>query len=321
MQGDEHNGATGPIYRHRDLAIESFPRGEVSRLYIDLVANGLAQDILLPLLIARGKRDGPVFGLTAAVHGNELNGIRVIHDLIHNLDIRQLSGTVVAVAVVNVPGLYRHQREFVDGSDLNHLFPGRPDGDVARVYAHRIIDRIVNRFDYLVDLHTASFGRVNSLYVRADMTHAATATMAYLQRPQIIVHNPPTDPRIEARSISRRSEDSLPEQSMAMRTPSVPVAASTSSRKSGRLGSNVSAAPRWTSAFLRSPWRSATHRNSSRLMFDRRGSVSGPCLPQRACFPGDRSPRVRSRWCATTRAGCTPTGVGFSKYSRGPPNW
>lgn len=193
MQGDEHNGATGPIYRHRDLAIESFPRGEVSRLYIDLVANGLAQDILLPLLIARGKRDGPVFGLTAAVHGNELNGIRVIHDLIHNLDIRQLSGTVVAVAVVNVPGLYRHQREFVDGSDLNHLFPGRPDGDVARVYAHRIIDRIVNRFDYLVDLHTASFGRVNSLYVRADMTHAATATMAYLQRPQIIVHNPPSD--------------------------------------------------------------------------------------------------------------------------------
>ncbi|MGB8221255.1 MAG: succinylglutamate desuccinylase/aspartoacylase family protein [Polyangiales bacterium] len=193
MDDESHNGATNAIYRRRELIIEEFPRGEISRLYIDLVANGLAQDILLPLMVARGKRDGPVFGLTAAVHGNELNGIRVIHDLMHNLNPRQLNGTVVAVVVVNVPGLHRHQREFVDGGDLNHIFPGREGGNVAEVYSHRILDRIVNRFDYLVDLHTASFGRVNSVYVRADMTHTATATMAYLQRPQIIVHNPPSD--------------------------------------------------------------------------------------------------------------------------------
>lgn len=193
MEGDLHNGIASPVHRDRELDIESFPRGELSRLYIDLVANGLAQDILLPLLVARGKKDGPVFGLTAAVHGNELNGIRVIHDLMHHIEPRQLSGTVVALAVVNVPGLHRHQREFVDGGDLNHIFPGRHDGNVGEVYAHRILDRIVSRFDYLVDLHTASFGRVNSVYVRADMTHAATATMAYLQRPQIIVHNPPSD--------------------------------------------------------------------------------------------------------------------------------
>jgi predicted deacylase len=193
MEGDLHNGVAGPVHRSREFVLDDFPRGQLSRLYVDLVANGLAQDILLPLLIARGKRDGPVFGLTAAVHGNELNGIRVIHDLIRHIDTKQLNGTVVALVVVNVPGLYRHQREFVGGSDLNHLFPGRPDGNVAQVYAHRIVDRIVNRFDYLVDLHTASFGRVNSLYVRADMTQAATATMAYLQRPQIIVHNPASD--------------------------------------------------------------------------------------------------------------------------------
>ena len=193
MQGDSQHGPNGSIYRRRELVIGDFPRGELSRLYIDLVANGLAQDILLPLLVARGKKDGPVFGLTAAVHGNELNGIRVIHDLMHHIDPKQLNGTVVALVVVNVPGLHRHQREFVDGGDLNHIFPGRRDGNVAEVYAQRVLDRIISRFDYLVDLHTASFGRVNSVYVRADMTHATTATMAYLQRPQIIVHNPPSD--------------------------------------------------------------------------------------------------------------------------------
>jgi predicted deacylase len=182
-----------PIRQRSELVIEEFPKGELSRLHVDLVANGLAQDILLPVLVARGKKDGPVFGLTAAVHGNELNGVRVIHDLMHHINPKRLRGTVVALAVVNTPGLHRHQREFVDGSDLNHIFPGKPDGNVAQVFAHRVLDRIISRFDYLVDLHTASFGRVNSVYVRADMTHPVTATMAYLQRPQIIVHNPPSD--------------------------------------------------------------------------------------------------------------------------------
>jgi predicted deacylase len=181
------------VRQQRELLIDELPRGELTRLHIDLVANGLGQDILIPVLVARGKKDGPVFGLTAAVHGNELNGIRVIHDLMHHLSPKRLRGTVVAVAVVNVPGFHRHQREFVDGSDLNHIFPGKKNGSVAQVYAHRVLDRIISRFDFLVDLHTASFGRVNSVYVRADMTHPVTASMAYLQRPQIIVHNPPSD--------------------------------------------------------------------------------------------------------------------------------
>ncbi len=193
MEGDLQNGVSGPIRRGRELVVEEFPRGQLSRLYIDLVANGLAQDILLPVLVLRGRKEGPVFGLTAAVHGNELNGIGVIHGLMHHIKPEKLRGTVVAVVVVNVPGLHRHQREFVDGGDLNHIFPGRADGNVSEVYAHRLLERVVSRFDYLVDLHTASFGRVNSLYVRADMTHVVTATMAYLQRPQIIVHNPPSD--------------------------------------------------------------------------------------------------------------------------------
>jgi len=100
---------------------------------------------------------------------------------------------LVAAVVVNVPGYLLNQRNFSDGTDLNHILPGRPDGNVAQVYGHRLIDRIVRPFNYLVDLHTASVGRVNSLYVRADMTDATTARMAYLQRPQIILHDPPSD--------------------------------------------------------------------------------------------------------------------------------
>ncbi len=179
--------------RVTELDVDTLPEGSISRLKVEVVADGLANAIVLPVLVARGRRPGPVFGLTAAVHGNELNGIRLIHDVFERIDVNALRGTVAAVVAINVPGLHWHQREFIDGTDLNHIFPGRPHGSVAQVYAHRVIDRVIRHFDFLVDLHTASFGRVNSLYVRADMTHPKCSRMAYLQRPQIIVHNPPND--------------------------------------------------------------------------------------------------------------------------------
>jgi predicted deacylase len=93
----------------------------------------------------------------------------------------------------NVPALHRFQREYPDGTDINRIMPGREFGSVAQVYAHRLLHRIVARFDCLLDLHTASFGRVNSLYVRADMKNPRTAHLAYLQEPQIIVHNTASD--------------------------------------------------------------------------------------------------------------------------------
>ena len=162
-------------------------------LLVEIFHDGLGQPVHLPVMVARGKRPGPVFGITAALHGNELNGIPVIHRLFEQLDTKALRGTVVAVVAVNVPGVLLHQRQFGDGSDLNHIFPGREDGAVGEVFAYRLLDRVVRHCDSMLDLHTASFGRVNSLYVRADMTHQPTAALAYLLRPQIIVHNPPSD--------------------------------------------------------------------------------------------------------------------------------
>ncbi|TNF32655.1 MAG: succinylglutamate desuccinylase/aspartoacylase family protein [Deltaproteobacteria bacterium] len=162
-------------------------------MQVQIFRDGLGQPVYLPLLVARGKRPGPVFGITAAVHGNELNGIPVIHRLFDQLDTKVLRGTVVAVVAVNVPGVLLHQRQFSEGADLNHVFPGRQDGAVGEVFAFRLLDRVVRHFDAMLDLHTASFGRVNSLYIRADMTNQLTAAMAYLMRPQIVVHNPPSD--------------------------------------------------------------------------------------------------------------------------------
>lgn len=176
-----------------DLDLDSLPAGEITRLLVAVAHDGLGRPLRMPVLVARGARPGPVFGLTAAVHGNELNGIPVIHELFAKLEPAKMRGTVVAVVVVNVPAYLARRRTFTDGTDLNHIMPGRADGSAAQAYAARFVERTVRHFDYLIDLHTASTGRVNSLYARADMTNETTAAMAYLQRPQIIVHNRPSD--------------------------------------------------------------------------------------------------------------------------------
>lgn len=176
-----------------ELDVTVLPRGRVHRLFVEMVHDGLGQPIRVAVLVGRGEKEGPVFGLTSGLHGNELNGIPVIHGLFQRLDRVPVRGTVVAVVGVNVPSILARRRRFPDGVDLNHIMPGKAEGNISEVYAHRFLERIARHFDFLVDLHTASFGRVNSLYVRADMTNATIARMAYLQRPQIIVHNPPND--------------------------------------------------------------------------------------------------------------------------------
>lgn len=175
------------------LDFEATRKGSISRYWLHIVNNAIGEAIRIPILVARGRHDGPVLGLTAAIHGNELNGIPVIQKVFQQLDLSTLRGTVVGVLVVNVPGLIREQRAFLDGTDLNRITPGKPNGNVSQIYIHRFIDRILSKFNYHIDLHTASFGRRNSYYVRADMDRPETARMARLQNPQIIVHNPPND--------------------------------------------------------------------------------------------------------------------------------
>lgn len=175
------------------IDISELPDGQRTDLWLHIADDQVGLPIRLPVIAIKGSSPGPVIGLTAAVHGDEVNGIAVIHRLSSKLDPTKLSGAVVAIPVVNVPAFRHHQRRMLEGVDLNHEFPGAPDGPLGDVYAHRLLTRAIAKFDQLIDLHTASRGRANCLYVRADLTDPATARMARLQRPQIILHNPPSD--------------------------------------------------------------------------------------------------------------------------------
>ena len=175
------------------LDLERVPVGRISRYWLEIISDGMGTPVHLPVMVARGTDEAKVVGMTAAIHGNELNGIPVIQRLFKELDIKQLRGTIVGIPVLNSPSFHRRKRRFVDGTDLNHIMPGKPDGTVSQVYAYRLVERILKNFNYLVDLHTASNGRINSYYIRADMADETVRKMAMLQNAQIIVYNPPND--------------------------------------------------------------------------------------------------------------------------------
>jgi predicted deacylase len=176
-----------------EFNLEDTPKQSIRQYWLRIISDGLGQPISIPLIVARGKSDFPILGITAALHGNELNGIPVIQRLFREIDVTELNGVIIGIPVVNIPSYIRKQRQFNDGVDLNHIMPGKENGSISQVYAFRLVDKIIKHFDFLLDLHTASHGRINSYYIRADMKHPVTRKMTLMQNAQIIVHNPPSD--------------------------------------------------------------------------------------------------------------------------------
>lgn len=146
------------------------PPGFLERLALRFGDSYAGDKLAAPVLVAHGRAPGPTVCLTAAIHGDELNGIEVVRRVFAGLEPEQLSGTVIGVPVVNLPGFANGTRETPDRRDLNRYIPGRPDGS----FADRIADRlyqglIVPHCDRLIDFHTGSFNRANLPQLRANL--------------------------------------------------------------------------------------------------------------------------------------------------------
>jgi uncharacterized protein len=125
------------------------------------------------VLVVNGVREGPTLCLTAAVHGDELNGIEIVRRVMHGIEAEELSGAVVGVPIVNLQGFHRGSRYLPDRRDLNRHFPGSPSGSAAARIAHSLLTEIVRHCSALVDIHTGSFHRTNLPQIRADLKNTA----------------------------------------------------------------------------------------------------------------------------------------------------
>ncbi len=120
----------------------------------------------LPMTVLNGVDDGPRVFVTAAIHGDELNGIAVCRQLLEALDPAEMRGSVIVVPVVNVPGVQIGSRYLPDRRDLNRAFPGSQTGSMAARIARLVMDEIVDGSDLGIDLHTAANHRTNVPQVR-----------------------------------------------------------------------------------------------------------------------------------------------------------
>ena len=145
-----------------------------------------------PVLVSNGVAPGPTVCLTAAVHGDELNGIEMIRRVFHDIEPSKLAGALIGVPIVNVQGFRRGSRYLPDRRDLNRYFPGNPNGSAAARIAHSLFNDVIANCDALVDLHTGSFERANLPQLRADLRNPDVVTLTHGFGAMVVLHSKPT---------------------------------------------------------------------------------------------------------------------------------
>ncbi len=126
-------------------------------------------DLSIAVQVVRGKKPGPVLFVSAAIHGNEINGVEIVRRLLKHSALRSIRGTVLAIPIVNVYGFLNHDRYLPDGRDLNRSFPGSPKGSLTGRVAHAFASEIVSKSTHGIDLHTGARHRSNFPQIRADL--------------------------------------------------------------------------------------------------------------------------------------------------------
>jgi predicted deacylase len=151
-----------------------------NRVTVDLPLGKLYthSPLSMPVHVVCGKKPGPNLFVSAAIHGDELNGVEIIRRLLKSSSLARLRGILIAIPVVNVHGLLHHSRYLPDRRDLNRTFPGSERGSLAARLAHIFMEEIVSQCTHGIDLHTGAVHRSNLPQIRANLDDEETKRLA-----------------------------------------------------------------------------------------------------------------------------------------------
>lgn len=170
------------------LAGRVIERGNEYDLSLDYSESFAGLKISIPVHVIAAREPGPCLFLTALVHGDELNGLGIIHELLFENRINLVRGTLVAIPVVNIHGLEMFSRYLPDRRDLNRCFPGTSKGSLSGRLAHLVYSEIIRYCDYGIDFHTAAVRRTNYPNIRADLSKPDVLKMARAFGCELIVN-------------------------------------------------------------------------------------------------------------------------------------
>ena len=123
------------------------------------------------------------------VHGDELNGLGIIRELMFDNELPLTRGAVIAIPVVNIYGMDSHSRYLPDRRDPNRCFPGTSKGSLTSRLSHLIYTEIIRHCDYGIYLHTAAVRRTNYPNIRADLDNPEVLRLARSFGCELLVHS------------------------------------------------------------------------------------------------------------------------------------
>jgi predicted deacylase len=167
---------------------EIIPRGRTRDVRLKISESYTGAPVEAPVRVQRARQPGPTVFVSAAIHGNEINGIGIVHELMYERPIELAAGTLILLPVVNVFGVEYQDRYMPDRRDLNRNFPGSTTGSLTRRIARLLFREVVAQCDFGIDLHSAADTRTNFPNVRGDLTDPAVRRIAEAFGCELVVH-------------------------------------------------------------------------------------------------------------------------------------
>ncbi len=168
---------------------QAVPPGERRTVQLDVAQLYTHTPVGMPVHVVHGRRDGPTLCLSAAIHGDEINGIEIIRRVLALPQLRRMRGTLLAVPIVNVFGVLAQTRYLPDRRDLNRSFPGSAGGSLAARLAHLFMSQVLERASHAIDLHTGTAHRTNLPQIRANLDDPGTLDLARAFSAPVIINS------------------------------------------------------------------------------------------------------------------------------------
>lgn len=170
------------------IAGEEIPPCQIKQISIPVAKLPTQTMMFLPVTVINGIKTGARLWINAAIHGDEINGVEIIRQVVNSINPYELHGTLIAVPIVNVFGFIEQSRYLPDRRDLNRSFPGSETGSLASRLANLFMREIVAKCTHGIDLHTAAIHRINLPQIRGNLDDAETYRCAKAFDCPVMIH-------------------------------------------------------------------------------------------------------------------------------------
>ncbi len=170
---------------------QTIKAGEHAQVVLNIYKLPTHTLIEIPVFVFNGKEPGPTILFLAGMHGDEINGIEIVRQLIKRDDVKNLKrGCVVAIPVINIISFIAGTRDLPDGRDLNRCFPGSKNGSLGSRIAHDLMTTIIPQIDFGFDFHTGGSKISNYPQIRCMFDNRKNLELGKIFSPLLVLNSP-----------------------------------------------------------------------------------------------------------------------------------